>query len=787
MKSRVRTLFCRINALVFTVAMLLTFTYVGANAQNEPIAPSYPEELSLSVAVKRDASAASIRTAIEEKLKADNTDYPIEAITWAEGVDFTLGGTVDTAVRYTGGSTATAHINVTPVVFTGTVAFAKELAAIASNSSNNVSQTALLAYINSDLTLAPAGDSSYDAALGTAPTAGTAPTFAWRHCNASYTPSGGAYTFTQEYNGTPLTRTVIVNHTSHSLGGLSINYGTSTVNTSRYMRWNDSRNTNSWSYCSENMVIPSMWYGRTIYFYIPADQYADDSNTVSLYVPDKADRPTENLELTATTHSVTIQNCWDFDDVEYSLNNSDWRTTKNDVYTFENLKPDTTYTVYVRSRASSGQYLASDSIYRAIRTKVAPATNIEVDTSVSGNTGYINASGTIASDINSHTLSGRLTSSNLTKYNNVFDTFSKRYNNVSANLLIEQYVDVDETTDIGTINFSMPISAIYKTIQNAKLEVEYRNDMGRVYLDNSALKALYKSSTSGTISISMQTVNTINSGSSWDWLRGEYKSGAHVYKLSVTCGSKKDAGITYFLPYKPTGNVTISSLAVYYVNGSGKQTSLPFTYDDTLGGVKFTSSEAGYFVITHNGTVSVPIPFRDVPTNFWARPHIQYCYDKGLFLGTSATMFSPLETISRAQIVALLSRLDGFDGRFSGQSRFTDISSQDWFAPYAEWAYDKGLVYGNTFNGTDSMSRQDIALMLYTYLQKSGHKVTFNENSIPKYDDDNSIGYTNRTAVYFMRYTGIMVGTGANTFSPVSPVTRAEMAALMQRLADYLL
>ena len=772
------------TAVVLAAMILLSMTATGASAEGETDRPSYPADLQLSVSVKQDASAGSIKTAIEEKLKTENADFPIASVVWPDNTDFTASGTHDITVNYTDGTTAAGHLDVIAVPFTGTVSL-KVLPSISSTASQNVSQAALLAYVNSDLSLEKTGDAVYAAALGAVPAAGTAKLFSWQQSNNAYDPAGGfTYTFTQNHNGTIMTRDVTVNHVSQSIGSLYIDYSDATVNTTRQMRWSESRGSGGWSSCSDNMKIPSAWYGRTIYFFIPGDRYSEDSNVVSLYIPEKADRPDGKLELTATTHSITIQNCWDFDNVEYSVDGTTWRTTKNDSYTFDNLDSDRSYTVYVRERADNGNYLASDSVTQAIRTKKVISTNIDVDSYASGSTGYINGIGTIASNISSHTMKGNLTSSHMTKFNNIFDTYNKRYANVFATLQIEQYMDEDETNDIKTVNFSMPISTISKAIKGAGLELEYHSDLGRIYLENDALTQFNKGG--GTLSFSIQEVTSINGGSSWDWLRGEFKSGAPVYKLSVTCGNKKAADITYFLPYKLSKNETVSSLLVYYVDSSGKRSEINTTYDSLLGGVKFTADKSGYYVITNDGYSSTTLPFKDVPENYWAIQYIRYCYDRGIVLGTSSFEFSPNITVSRAQIVTLLSRLDGFDGRFSGTSHFKDVQASDWYAPYAEWAYQKGIVNGNTFRGDDDIARQEIALMLYTYLQKSGRTLSFHEDSVQQYVDHSSINRGNRTAVLFMRYAGIMDGTGNNMFAPSSMVTRSEIAALMYRMFNYI-
>lgn len=783
-----------------TLCALMATTYFPATAfavaapdastavLNEVETPSYPAELSLSVTVKANATEASLKSAVLEELKKANSSYPIESITWPEGVDFNTDGEVDVTVNYTGGSTAAGHINVAVMMPTSYAFAVPDLPTINASNEKNKSSTALLGYVNSDLNVVPTGDNSYAAALGVVNAVAQAKKFTWNQCDTEYKETGGmTYTFTQEFTpdgggeAITLKRTVTVETSTHSIGSLSIDYGDNTVNTKAGMKWSFDKS--KWSSCSDNMKIQSSWYDKRVYFYYPSDKWADESEVVSLYIPPKGDKPEETLELTSTSHSVTIQNCWDFGDVEFSINGGSWRSTNKKTYTFDNLKEGTSYSVAVRTCADPGDYLASDSVTKSIKTKEKVDTKVTIDDSYEGKTGYINAFATISPDVSSHTLRGSLTSNHLRKLENAYSVYSDRFNDVNTTMLVEHFGETDDIYDVTGVNFSLPLSPLKDLIRYGDLTLEYRTDMGRVYFDNAALESYRAKSSAGTLSINMQIVTSISNSSTWKWLYNELKAGATVYKITVTGSGKTDANLSYFIPYELGKNETIGSLSLYHVDSKGKNTRVDFEYDSALSGLKFNYDESGYFVISSDGSSAQEFPFRDVPSTYWAHSYVSYCYNKGLFSGTSSTTFSPTSMVTRGTIFTVLARLDDYDaGKSVSTPYFTDVKSTDWYAAASEWAHEKGLVSGKTFNGEGTMQRQEIAKVLYDYLNKSGVNVKYDSKLVQQYNDQNTINSSYRTAVLALRNLGVMQGVNGNNFAPTSSVTRAELATILYRM-----
>ena len=117
-------------------------------------------------------------------------------------------------------------------------------------------------------------------------------------------------------------------------------------------------------------------------------------------------------------------------------------------------------------------------------------------------------------------------------------------------------------------------------------------------------------------------------------------------------------------------------------------------------------------------------------------------------------------------------------------ANFSDVKQTDWYYEYAKWAVENKIVTSKEFNGAEPVQRQEIARMIYAHLQSAG-KVDKKADlkSVKDYSDSKSISSNCKTAIQYLRYLGIMEGTGNNKFTPESYVNRAQMAAIMYRLS----
>ena len=147
--------------------------------------------------------------------------------------------------------------------------------------------------------------------------------------------------------------------------------------------------------------------------------------------------------------------------------------------------------------------------------------------------------------------------------------------------------------------------------------------------------------------------------------------------------------------------------------------------------------------------------------------------------------FRPNGYITRAQTAALLVRtMTTYFGvgvpRTSADitGRFNDVAPGAWYYDYIGVAYSYGLIQGfpdGSFRPNDPITRQEFAGML------ARTTTVLTEGNLPYVDTANVSGWA-FDYVYTVLIYDWMHGDAANTFRPLSHITRAEAAAAMCRI-----
>lgn len=111
------------------------------------------------------------------------------------------------------------------------------------------------------------------------------------------------------------------------------------------------------------------------------------------------------------------------------------------------------------------------------------------------------------------------------------------------------------------------------------------------------------------------------------------------------------------------------------------------------------------------------LPFSDVHSNAWYYDDVVYVYEAGIMLGVSDTKFAPNASLTRAEVVTVLYRLEGSPS-VDGTSNFWDVPQDAYFADAVTWAARNGIVKGVTtqeFCPHKAITREQIAAILYRY------------------------------------------------------------------------
>lgn len=115
-------------------------------------------------------------------------------------------------------------------------------------------------------------------------------------------------------------------------------------------------------------------------------------------------------------------------------------------------------------------------------------------------------------------------------------------------------------------------------------------------------------------------------------------------------------------------------------------------------------------------TLAVGTGYDDVPATSWYAGAVRYVAEKGLMSGTGDGKFSPDAPMTRAMLTAVLYRNEG-QPPVVDIGAFSDVQGS-WYASAANWAAASGVVSGygdGRFGGDDSVTRQDMATILWRY------------------------------------------------------------------------
>ena len=194
-----------------------------------------------------------------------------------------------------------------------------------------------------------------------------------------------------------------------------------------------------------------------------------------------------------------------------------------------------------------------------------------------------------------------------------------------------------------------------------------------------------------------------------------------------------------------------------------------------------------YATETADLTVTVPSVraserFTDVPAGSWYEDAIGFVTDRGLFQGTSDTIFSPELSMTRAMLVTVLWRLDGkpAPGAAAG---FDDVPDGQWYSDAVSWAAANSIVdgYGDgRFGPDDPITREQMAAILYRYCAFKGYE-TAGPADISRYDDAESVSSWAREAMCWANGTGLITGMTETTLAPTETATRAQVAMILMR------
>lgn len=170
-----------------------------------------------------------------------------------------------------------------------------------------------------------------------------------------------------------------------------------------------------------------------------------------------------------------------------------------------------------------------------------------------------------------------------------------------------------------------------------------------------------------------------------------------------------------------------------------------------------------------------------LPQKKWYHDGVAYCRQNGLMQGDGNGMFRPMDHITWAEMLQILfNNENGEDGR-------NQHTSGKWYSKAVTWAKSEKLVCEEDirFDPEAPMTRQQMATVLYLYAQYRQMDVSVGESTnLLSYDDAGEISEHAMAAMQYAVGAGLLNGKTASTLNPLDKLTRAELAAVLQRFLE---
>ncbi len=208
---------------------------------------------------------------------------------------------------------------------------------------------------------------------------------------------------------------------------------------------------------------------------------------------------------------------------------------------------------------------------------------------------------------------------------------------------------------------------------------------------------------------------------------------------------------------------------------------------------KITVIDGQYFAQINsltNSTYSVvwhPLEFLDV-ANHWAKAAVNDMGSRMVIDGTGGGKFSPDRAITRAEFAAIIVRGLGLKPE-TDSTAFSDVKATEWYSSAIHTAHAYGLIDGyndGTFRPNDKITREQAMAILAKAMKLTGLQAKLlaqsAEEALQTFGDAAAIAAWAKNGVADAVQAGIVSGRSADTLAPKGFMTRAEVAATMQRL-----
>lgn len=188
---------------------------------------------------------------------------------------------------------------------------------------------------------------------------------------------------------------------------------------------------------------------------------------------------------------------------------------------------------------------------------------------------------------------------------------------------------------------------------------------------------------------------------------------------------------------------------------------------------------------TEETTTPETVAFSDVSESDWFYKGVSYVVENGMMNGVGENQFAPNAPLTREMLAVVLYNMEK-QPESTGVNPFADVKADMWYTDAIVWANANSIVAGyddSTFGLGDSITREQLAAILYRYAQMKGYDVT-EKADLTGYADSAAISGYAVEAMQWANANGIVNGMTATTLAPQGTATRAQVATMLMNFCE---
>ncbi|MCQ5309405.1 S-layer homology domain-containing protein [Flavonifractor plautii] len=297
---------------------------------------------------------------------------------------------------------------------------------------------------------------------------------------------------------------------------------------------------------------------------------------------------------------------------------------------------------------------------------------------------------------------------------------------------------------------------------------------------------------SSRVSSPYKVMKDVTLTAEWDYNGSSSSSGSTRYTVSVedtdngsveVSPTRASKGSTVTVTVKPDEGYELDELTVTDKNGDSVKLT---DKGDGKYTFKMPASKVTVEAVFTAAKVE-GLPFTDVTSGDWFYDAVAYVYDKGMMEGTTDTTFAPTMNLTRSMIAQVLYNLEERP-EAPGAAGFPDVAAGAWYADAVNWAAARGIVKGydtGAFGPEDSVTREQLAAILYRYAQVKGYDTTRGGMAVREFSDSASISDWAQEAMAWAVNAQVLSGKGNGVLDPQGTATRAEVAQMLMNFGEH--